>query len=317
MVAAVPGQQGGEDRPGPGGVRLLHPHRLEPALQGWVFLHQGPVLLSGGGPDHADLPPGQGGLEKVGPVDGALGPAGPQEDVELVQEEDDVSRPADLPEELLHPVLELPPVLGPGDDGAQVQLEQALVPEGFGDLPLGHPQGQALRHGGLSHPGVPQEDGVVLGSAEKDADHPVQLRLPATDRVVGAPGGLQAHVTGVLLQDAGGLDIAGFPPAPGGGGPGGGPERIGCVQSFDGDPSFPGTEAGVEAGMTEVMRFSWLAERGAPSSPGVWLPARGGRGGEFAVSFMSGILPVQDLWRKSIKIMPEIYQNNQKNSVKL
>ena len=68
--------------------------------------------------------------------------------------------------------------------------------------------------------------------------------------------------------------------------------------------------------MTGFIRFWWLAEQGAPSSPGVRLPARDGAGVGVTAAFMSGILPVQDLWRKSIKIIPEIYQNNQKISMK-
>jgi hypothetical protein len=56
--------------------------------------------------------------------------------------------------------------------------------------------------------------------------------------------------------------------------------------------------------MTDFIRFSWLAERGAPSRPGVRLPAWGGERGESIEAFMFRFLPIQVFWRKSIKIMP-------------
>lgn len=63
--------------------------------------------------------------------------------------------------------------------------------------------------------------------------------------------------------------------------------------------------------MTGMLRFSWLAEQGAPSRAGVRVPAAGG----FEMFCIEKILPRCFLGPKSIKIMPEIYKNNQKISM--
>ena len=63
--------------------------------------------------------------------------------------------------------------------------------------------------------------------------------------------------------------------------------------------------------MTGMLRFSWLAEQGAPSRAGVRVPAAGG----FEMFCIEKILPRCFLGPKSIKIMPEIYKNNKKISM--
>ena len=219
VVLGVPGGQGGEDGQGglPGG--LLHPDGLEAPLQSGVLLHHLPVLLPGGGPDELQPAPGQGGLEEVGRVDGPLGAPRPDEGVQLVQEEDHVPRPGYLRQDVLHPLFELPPVLGAGDHRGQVQGQQALPGQGVGHLAQGHPLGQGLHHGGLAHPGVPQEDGVVLAPAQEDLHQAVELGLPAHHGVIASLPRPADHVQGVLVQQAGGGRGGAGPPAPPG--PGG------------------------------------------------------------------------------------------------
>ena len=66
-------------------------HRLEAALQGGVLLDLA-VLIQGGGPDGLELAAGQHGLEDGGGVDGPLGGACTDEGMDLVDEQDDVTR---------------------------------------------------------------------------------------------------------------------------------------------------------------------------------------------------------------------------------
>ena len=72
--------------------RLGHLDLLEAALEGGVALEVLAVLVHGGGADGLQLAARQRRLEDAGRVDGALGGAGADEVVELVDEQDDVAR---------------------------------------------------------------------------------------------------------------------------------------------------------------------------------------------------------------------------------
>ena len=63
--------------------------------------------------------------------------------------------------------------------------------------------------------------------------------------------------------------------------------------------------------MTGIIRFSWLTEQGAPSNSGTAEPEWDG----FKVFCIEIFLPDRFLWRIYLKILPEIYQNNQRFSV--
>src|SRR2546422_9241394 len=102
--------------------RGLHDDRLEAALERTVLLDVLAVLVERGRADRLDLAARQGGLEHVRGVDRALGRPGADEGVQLIEEEDDVLRLADLLHHCLEPLLELTPVLRPGDQRTEVEL---------------------------------------------------------------------------------------------------------------------------------------------------------------------------------------------------
>ena len=92
-------------------------HRLEPPFQGRVFFHMFAVFVDGRRPHTAQFPAGERRLQHVGSVHGALGRACPHEGVEFVNKQDDVSFPfLNFLEQGFQTVLELPPVLGAGDE---------------------------------------------------------------------------------------------------------------------------------------------------------------------------------------------------------
>ena len=164
--------------------RLAHVDRLEAALQGGVLLDVLAVLVEGGGPDQAQLAAGQHGLDHVAGVHGALGRAGADDGVQLVDEGDDLAfGVGDLLEDRLQALLELAPVLRAGHHRAQVEGQQPLVLEAVGDVTGHDAVGQALDDGGLADAGLADEDRVVLGAAGQDLDDPADLLVPADDRV--------------------------------------------------------------------------------------------------------------------------------------
>ncbi len=107
--------------------RLLDHDRLEAPLQGRVALDVLAVLVQRGGADALQLAAGQRRLEDVGGVDRALGRAGADERVQLVDEEDRVVGAAQLLDDLLEALLELAAVLGAGHERADVERQDALV----------------------------------------------------------------------------------------------------------------------------------------------------------------------------------------------
>ena len=146
--------------------RLLDHDRLEAALEGGVALDVLAVLVERRRADALELAAGERRLEDVGGVDRALGGAGADERVELVDEEDRVVGVAELLDDLLEPLLELAAVLGAGDERPDVEGQDALVEQRLGDVAGDDPVGQALRDGGLADAGLADQGRVVLGPSE-------------------------------------------------------------------------------------------------------------------------------------------------------
>src|SRR5438552_7867353 len=101
------------------------------------------VFVEGRRADGLQLTAGEHRLEDRGRVDRALGGAGTDEGVDLVDEQDDVAAGADLLENLLQPLLEVAAVAAAGDERAEVEGVELLVLEVLRDLALDDRLGQA------------------------------------------------------------------------------------------------------------------------------------------------------------------------------
>ncbi len=98
---------------GDGGTMLADDHRLEAPLQRRVLLDSLAVLVQRRRPDATQLAARQHRLQEVGRVDRAFGGPGPDDGVELVEEEDDLSlRLLHLAQHRFQPLLELAAVFG-------------------------------------------------------------------------------------------------------------------------------------------------------------------------------------------------------------
>ena len=174
---------------------------LEAAGQRGVLLDVLAVLVERGGADGVQLAAGQGRLEDVARVHGALGGAGAHDGVQLVDEQDDAAVGlADLLEHALQAVLELAAVLGAGHERAHVELDDVLVADGGGHVARDDALGQALDDGGLAHARLADEHGVVLGAAAEHLDGAADLLDAADDRVELALAGEVGDVAAVLLE---------------------------------------------------------------------------------------------------------------------
>ena len=184
-------------------VRFRDVHRLETALKRGVLFDVLAVLLRRRRADDLYLAPAQGGLEDVRGVDGALGGAGADDGVQLVDKDDDVPGTLHLLYDALDPVLKVAAVLRVGEHGGEVERDDAAVFERVRHLAAGDAAGQGLGHGGLAHAGLADEDGVVLRAPGEYLDDAAYLALPAHHGVDAAAAGDEREVAAVLVEDAG------------------------------------------------------------------------------------------------------------------
>ena len=213
MVRLVALLQPAQDRDRVGDGRLADEHGLEAPLEGRILLDVLAVLVERRRADGAQLSAREHRLEQVSGRDGALGRAGADDRVQLVDEEDDLAlRGGDLREHRLEPLLELAPVLGARDQRPDVERPDALALQSLGHVARDDALGEALGDRRLADARLADQDGIVLRPAREHldrapdllvaADHGVELsRLGGggevaaelRQRLVGALGILRRH----------------------------------------------------------------------------------------------------------------------------
>ncbi len=154
-----------------------------------------------GGADGAQLAASERGLEHVAGVDGALGGAGADESVQLVDEEDDLAVGlVDLLEHGFEAVFKLAAKLCAGEHRAQIQRDDALVAQDLRHVALEDAAREAFDDGGLADAGFADEYRVVLGAAAEYLDDTANLLIAADNGVELAAAGEVGQVLGVFFQ---------------------------------------------------------------------------------------------------------------------
>jgi hypothetical protein len=193
--------QAAQDRDGVLDRRRVDHHRLEAPLERGVLLDVLAVLVERGGADAVQLAAGEHRLEEVAGVRRALGAAGADDGVELVDEEQDAPLALlDLVEHRLQALLELAAVLGAGEQRAHVEREDGAVLQPLGHVAADDALGQALDDRRLADARLADQHRVVLGLARQDADDAADLGVAADHRVELAAPGRRHQVDAVLLQ---------------------------------------------------------------------------------------------------------------------
>ena len=184
VVVLVALTQAAQDRDRLLDGRLVDEDRLEAALEGGVLLDVLAVLVERGRADRVQLAAREHRLEQVGRVHRALGRAGADDRVQLVDEQDDLALGVlDLLEDGLEALLELAAELRAGDERAQVEPDDALVLEPLGHVAADDALGEALDDRGLADARLADQHRVVLGPAREDLDDAPDLLVAADDRV--------------------------------------------------------------------------------------------------------------------------------------
>ena len=181
--------------------RLADEDRLEAPLERRVLLDVLAVLVERRRADRAQLAAGEHRLEHVRRVDGALGRAGADDRVQLVDEEDDLAlRALDLGQDGLQPLLELAAVLRAGEERADVERPDPLALESLRDVAGDDALREALGDRRLADAGVADQHRVVLRAAREDLDDAADLLVAADDRVELALLGELGQVAAELLE---------------------------------------------------------------------------------------------------------------------
>ena len=162
MVRLVAVAEAAQDLHGLVDRRLVDAHLLEAALERSVALQILAVLVERGGSDRLDLAARECRLEDRGRVDRALGSAGADEVVELVDEEDDVAALGDLLHHLLQALLELTAVLRPGHESREVERVDLLALQELGHLARGDAGARPSTTAVLPTPGSPISTGLFF-----------------------------------------------------------------------------------------------------------------------------------------------------------
>ena len=176
--------QAAQDRDRVDDRRLADEDGLEAALERGVLLDVLAVLVERRRADGAQLAAREHRLQHLGGVDRALGRAGADDRVQLVDEEDDLALGVlDLGEDGLQPLLELAAVLRPGEQRADVERPDALALQALGHVAGDDPLREPLRDRGLADSGLADQHGVVLRAAREHLDHAPDLLVAADHRV--------------------------------------------------------------------------------------------------------------------------------------
>ena len=178
---------------------------LEAPLERGVALQVLAVLVERRRADRLQLAARERRLQDRGRVDRALGRAGADEVVQLVDEKNDVAALGDLLHHLLEALLELAAVLGAGDQGGQVERVDLLVLEQLRHVAVRDALREALDDGGLADARLADQHRVVLGAAREDLHHALDLGLATDDRVELGLGGELGEVAAELVEQLRGL----------------------------------------------------------------------------------------------------------------
>ena len=206
VVRLVALLQAAQDRDRVGDRRLADEDRLEAALERGVLLDVLAVLVERGRADRAQLAAREHRLQHVGRVDRALGRAGSDDRVQLVDEEDDLAlRRLDLVEDGLEPLLELAAVLRAGEERTDVERPDALALQPLGDVAGDDPLRESLRDRGLPHARLADQHRVVLRPARQHLDDAADLLVATDDRVELSLLGERGQVAAELLERLVGL----------------------------------------------------------------------------------------------------------------
>jgi hypothetical protein len=160
--------------------RLIDQHLLKAPLERCVLFDVLAVFIERGRANAMQLAARERGLEHVARIHRALGLAGTDHGVQLVDEEDDLPfLLGQIIEHAFQALFEFAAELGAGDQRAHVEREDAFVAQTLGHFAVDDAQREALDDRGLADARLADQHGVIFGT-------PLQHLDGATDFVIAA-----------------------------------------------------------------------------------------------------------------------------------
>ena len=181
--------------------RLVDEHLLEAALERGVLLDVLAVLVERRRADAVQLAAGERRLQHVAGVDRALGLAGADHRVQLVDEDDGLAGVGgDVLQHGLQALLELAAVLGAGEQRRHVERQHALALQRLRHLAVDDALREPFDDRRLADARLADQHRIVLGAPLQDLDRAPDLVVAADHRVELAFAGALGEVDRVLLE---------------------------------------------------------------------------------------------------------------------
>ena len=140
-------------------------------------------------------------LEQVRRIHGAIGLAGADDGVHLVDEENvEAGRAGDFLHYRLEPLLELAAIFRAGNQRAEIEREQLLVLQALRHVAVDDAQRQALDDRGLADAGLADQHRIVLGPARQHLDGAADFLVAADHRIKLAVACGLGEIARIFLQ---------------------------------------------------------------------------------------------------------------------
>ena len=201
MVLLVLFLEAAQDRDRVLDARLVDEHRLEAAGKRRVLLDMLAVFVERGRADAMQFAARQRRLQQVRRVHRAVGLAGADQRVHLVDEQDDAAGGRrDFRQHGLQPLLELAAIFRAGDQRAHVERHQLLVLQRLGHVAIDDAQRQAFGDRGLADAGFADQHRIVLGAPRQHLDGAADFLVAADHRIELAGARIGGQVARIFLQ---------------------------------------------------------------------------------------------------------------------
>src|SRR5205085_2676679 len=164
--------------------RFADVNGLEAALKRGIFFDVLLIFVERRRADGAQLAARERRLEHVRRVHRSFGRAGADERVQLVDEENDVSFALfDFFDDRLQTIFELAAIFRAGNHGAEVEGDDALVLETFGDVAFDDASRQTFDDGGLPDARLADENRIVLRATRQHLNDAADFFIASDDRI--------------------------------------------------------------------------------------------------------------------------------------
>ncbi len=146
--------------------RLIYEHRLETTGKGRILFHVLAIFIQRGGANAVQFTSGKGGLQQIGRIHGAIGLAGTDQRVHLVDEQNNAAIfRLHFVQDRLQALLELAAILRASDQRTHIQRHKLLVFKAFGHIAIDDAQRKTFGNRRFTDAGFTDQHGIVLGAA--------------------------------------------------------------------------------------------------------------------------------------------------------